>query len=127
MKTILIFRSIGIILVLLLGLAGCGHDRPEPRKQVVNKYIYPACPRIKTLNRIKVAGPDGKPIHKIKLPIKDSQDPDYYLVGKAELKQASINSQLKSKLIRKQAKYLTFYEKQNQKVRNLCRKRNHAK
>ena len=58
---------------------------------------------------------------KIKLTIKKTNDPDFYLVKAKGLKSASENSQKKDFIIKKQKRYLNFYKKQNLKLRSFCK------
>jgi len=114
MKATLFFK-ITLTLGLLMLLTGCGKD-PQPKVKL--KYIKRNCPTIITLRKPIQATPQ-----EVKLPIKNStEDLDSYLVKKKELKEASLVSQTKSAIIRKQRRYLKFYERQNRKLRKVCGK-----
>ncbi len=106
---------VSIVLSSLVLLTGCGE---EPKPKIKLKYIKRKCPNIITLHKPIRATPK-----EVKLPIKKSpENPDFYLVRKKELQEASRVSQTKSMIIKKQKRYIGFYERQNKKVRKVCGK-----
>jgi len=106
MKAILFFSFI-----FLLFLSGCG-QQPEPRI----KYIKGNCPKLTILHPIPKK--DFPPeVH-----LKIVPDGKYYKVEKNALKKASEVSQKKSILIKKQTRYIRFYEKEIRMMREICKK-----
>ncbi len=120
MKVTLFFKIIGIILLFgsALIFTGCDRDEPTPKPKIKLKYIKRKCPNITTLKPI----PNRYQTEEVRLTIKPyPENKEFYLVNKKELKQASTNSQKKSILIRKQEKYIDFYEKQNRVLKKACK------
>jgi hypothetical protein len=106
----------GILFFSLLFLIGCKEQPKPPKPQIKYEYIKRSCPKIITLNK-----PIPREPKRVKLTIKkDINNPNYLLVSKDGLRAASIASQKKTIIIKKQKKYINFYRKQNQKFRKLC-------
>jgi len=110
MKVTLLFNLL-LAGVILFGLSGCTFVEPKVRIQ----YVKRECPRIRTLRPI----PKRYEVkdYKLKFKVFDKKN---YLVKKPDLKQAARTSQRKSILIRKQKRYIKFYEKQNRVLKRAC-------
>jgi hypothetical protein len=110
MRVISLFK-VALAASLLFGLSGCTFVEPKVRIQ----YVKRECPRIRTLRPI----PKRYQVKDYKLKFKVFDEKNY-LVKKPDLKQAARTSRRKTILIKKQKRYINFYEKQNRVLRRAC-------
>lgn len=103
-----LLSKMGLVALVVLVFTGCAKEEPKPQY----KYIKTSCPEVTTLKPI----PQNYYVNDFKLSIKEF-DSTHYVVDKSQLERAAKTSQQKSVLIRKQQKYIKFYESQNNAIK----------